>query len=98
MAGELLYSRSEMFIAVVLFAVLLGASEAGYRLGRRGRASVNDATKWQVGSIQGAILGLLGLLLGLPSDGCLAVRYPQPTGDRGANAIGPRSAGTAPPL
>lgn len=64
MTGELLYSRSEMFIAVLLFAFLMGASATGYRLGRRGRASIDEATKSQAGSIQGAILGLLGLLLG----------------------------------
>ena len=64
MSGELLYSRSETLISVVLFALLLLSAEVGYRLGRRKRARFEDAAKSQVGTIQGAILGLLGLLLG----------------------------------
>ncbi len=64
MSGELLYSRSETFIAVVLFALLLLSAEVGYRVGGRKRTRFDEATKSQVGTIQGAILGLLGLLLG----------------------------------
>ena len=64
MPGELLYSRSETLIAVVLFALLLLCVEVGFRLGRRAKASFDEPTKTQIGTIQGAILGLLGLLLG----------------------------------
>ena len=61
---ELLYHRSEWLIAVVLLALLLLAAEVGYRIGRRERARFGEATKSQIGTIQGSILGLLGLFLG----------------------------------
>jgi hypothetical protein len=57
----------ELAIAAGLLFGLLVAVEAGYRLGRRrtARASGGNAPSGgQVGAIQGATLGLLGLLLG----------------------------------
>jgi hypothetical protein len=64
MTGDVIYSRSEMLIAVALFFVSLVAAEGGYRLGRHSRETIDEPTRLQVSSIQGAILGLLGLLLG----------------------------------
>ena len=53
---------SDLSVAVLLFCLLLGSLEAGFRLGRR--ALDRDAdTLSQIGTIQGAILGTLGLLL-----------------------------------
>ena len=55
---------SELSIVVALLTVLLAALEAGYRAGWRKPPTPAGAEKSsQVGSIQGAILGLLGLLL-----------------------------------
>ena len=64
MSGELFYSRSETLIAVVLFAFLLLFAEVGFGLGRSRSTQFHEAVKSQVGTIQGAILGILGLLLG----------------------------------
>lgn len=53
----------EFTIAAVLFVGLLLALEAGFRLGRRAASEADAGEGSQVGAIQGAILGLLGLLL-----------------------------------
>jgi len=45
-------------------ALLLALAEAGFRLGLRLHAANDEARKGQIGGIQGAVLGLLGLLLG----------------------------------
>ncbi len=52
-----------IFIGVVA-GILLGASEIGLRSGFRLHASHDEARRSQVGGVQGAVLGLLGLLLG----------------------------------
>lgn len=51
---------------VLLFCVglLLIAADLGFRLGLRLHLSRDEARKGQIGGIQGAVLGLLGLLLG----------------------------------
>jgi hypothetical protein len=55
---------AELSILVGLLAVLIAALEVGYRAGRRKFLIPAGAeTSSQVGAIQGAILGLLGLLL-----------------------------------
>lgn len=59
-----MYSQSETFLVLALFVVLLLAGEAGYRYGRRSRSGTDDRTRSQAVTIQGAILGLLALLLG----------------------------------
>jgi hypothetical protein len=62
MAGHV----KELAIALGLLVGLLVAVEAGYRIGRR-RAAAGGGdvpSGGQVGAIQGALLGLLGLLLG----------------------------------
>jgi hypothetical protein len=56
---------TELTIAVGLLLGLFAALEAGYRLGlRHAAAKGNVPSGGQVGAIQGAMLGLLGLLLG----------------------------------
>jgi hypothetical protein len=50
-------------LGVVLLAILLGSAEVGYRLGRRARAS-DDAMRSQAAIWEGALLGLLALLIG----------------------------------
>src|SRR6476646_5392154 len=44
--------------------LLLAASEFGFRFGLRLYRAKDEARKGQIGGIQGAMLGLLGLLLG----------------------------------
>jgi len=48
----------------VIAAVLFALAEAGFRFGLRLHAAHDEARKAQVGGVQGAVLGLLGLLLG----------------------------------
>jgi hypothetical protein len=47
-----------------LFALVLLALETGFRAGRRVKADADPKAGAQIGAIQGAMLGLLGLLLG----------------------------------
>lgn len=53
----------DLLVAAGLFLLLLLALEGGYRLARRARADADARGAGQVGAIQGAILGVLGLLL-----------------------------------
>src|SRR5437868_5331217 len=48
-------------LAVVLLAVLLGSCELGYRAGRQSRS---ESIKSQAATWEGALLGLLALLVG----------------------------------
>jgi len=64
LSGELLYGISLWLIWPALFGLLLLATEAGYRLAVWRRATVEEPAKSQVGTIEGGIFGLLGLLLG----------------------------------
>jgi hypothetical protein len=61
---DFLYSANEILIYVEFFVLLLAASEAGFRLGRKSEARTPDKTKSQISAVEGAILGVLGLLLG----------------------------------
>ena len=51
-------------LAVVVPAVLLLLAEIGYRLGRRRHAANDTAWREEIGTVRGAVLGLLALLLG----------------------------------
>jgi hypothetical protein len=52
-------------IFVVFFgAILIAASEAGFRLGRKAESRSAENAKSQLGAVEGGILALLGLLLG----------------------------------
>jgi hypothetical protein len=51
-------------VLVIVGLLLMGLAELGYRFGRATSRRDADAAKGHSGSIQGAILGLLGLLLG----------------------------------
>jgi hypothetical protein len=64
MSVESLYDVSELLIATVMVAVLLFATELGYRAGLRVPLNLNDVGKSQLGTISTASLGLLALLLG----------------------------------
>ena len=89
MSAELLYDQPEWPILVGLLGLLLLAIEAGYRVGRRRRPASSELVRAQVGSIQGALLGLFALLLGFTFAMALArfdVRRQMVV--REANAIG----------
>jgi hypothetical protein len=53
----------DLSIAVGLFGALLVALEIGFRFGRRAAGESDTRAAGQVGAVQGAVLGLLGLLL-----------------------------------
>jgi hypothetical protein len=60
---DLLWDVDPRLILVALVALFLLAAEVGFRAGRRHGRRVTDKEP-QVGTIQGALLGLLALLLG----------------------------------
>lgn len=51
-------------ILLVIGALLLGIAEAGHRVGLRLYKAKDEARRSQIGGVQGAALGLLGLLIG----------------------------------
>jgi hypothetical protein len=55
---------NQWVFAIVIATILLGISEAGYRVGLRLFSAHDEARRSQIGGVQGAVLGLLGLLLG----------------------------------
>jgi len=60
---EFLYQRSELLVVAVLFGLLLVATEVGFRCGRVIRAGLEDPAKSELTTLQGAMIGLLALLL-----------------------------------
>src|SRR5215469_10522932 len=61
---ENVYEANEFVLGLVCFALMLVASETGFRLGRRsGNQGTKDA-KSQHLTVEAGILGVLGLLLG----------------------------------
>ncbi|EEF57556.1 DUF4239 domain-containing protein [Pedosphaera parvula] len=55
---------SQWHVIAIVSIVLLAAAELGFNFGLRLHLSNDQARKDQIGGIQGAMLGLLGLLLG----------------------------------
>jgi hypothetical protein len=55
---------SELAVFLVVMSLMLAFAEIGFRLGLRLHVRKDEARKGQIGAIQGAVLGLLGLLLG----------------------------------
>lgn len=51
-------------VLILVAGLLLALAEAGYRIGYSLHCKDEDAADGQSGSVQGAVLGLLGLLLG----------------------------------
>jgi hypothetical protein len=51
-------------LAFVVAALLFGAAELGFRVGLPLNRAKDEARRSQIGGVQGAVLGLLGLLLG----------------------------------
>ena len=64
---DLMLSRvltSQWLVFAIVSTVLLGAAEFGFRVGLRLYRAHDEARKEQIGGTQGAMLGLLALLLG----------------------------------
>jgi hypothetical protein len=61
---SLLYRTPEMLINWAFFALMLAATEIGFRLGRKSEASTPESIKSQIFTVEAAILGILALLLG----------------------------------
>ena len=53
-----LYRTNEFLIQCVFFALMVAATEVGYRLGRKVEARVPEKTKSQVSTVEAAILGV----------------------------------------
>jgi hypothetical protein len=58
------FLSNQWVFAFFVGAVLLGLSEVGYRVGLQLFTRRDEARRSQIGGVQGAMLGLLGLLLG----------------------------------
>ncbi len=56
--------RSDWLMLLVVGTILLLATEIGFRIGHRHAPEKRKARQGQSGALQGALLGLLGLLLG----------------------------------
>lgn len=59
-----IYFARHWQVALASLALLLLATELGFHLGRRYRPRLDEAARTQVSIIQGAILALLGLIIG----------------------------------
>jgi hypothetical protein len=59
-----LYGTNEIIIFVLFFALMLAATEIGFRLGCKSEANTPEKTKSLVATVEAAILAVLGLLLG----------------------------------
>lgn len=63
MSDTLLYSIDALILVLILFGALLAALAMGFWLGRRARTTTDEAARSQSGTMQGAIIGVLALLL-----------------------------------
>jgi hypothetical protein len=61
---SLLYRTNEVVINWAFFALMLTATEVGFRLGRRSEPRTPESIKSQIFTVEAAILGILALLLG----------------------------------
>ncbi len=64
MADELLYNLDLWLLFGASLVFFLLGDEIGFRLGRRRSAGVSEDARSQIITVQGAMLGLLALLLG----------------------------------
>ena len=61
---SLFYRTNEMVINWAFFALMLTATEVGFRLGRKSEARTPESIKSQIFTVEAGILGILALLLG----------------------------------
>lgn len=58
------WGTSEIVLLLLAGSLFLGALEFGFRMGRRQKDQSDEPARTHVGALQGALLGLLALLLG----------------------------------
>ena len=61
---SLFYRTNEVVINWLFFALILTATEIGFRLGRKLETGTPESIKSQISTVEAAILGILALLLG----------------------------------
>jgi hypothetical protein len=61
-----------LLIAIALFVGILGFQEVGWRLGRRQLVRDSDGAKKNLGTLEGAVFGLMGLLMAFTFSGAAA--------------------------
>jgi hypothetical protein len=61
---SLFYRTNEVLINGLFFALMLTATEIGFRLGRKLETGTPESIKSQISTVEAAILGILALLLG----------------------------------
>lgn len=64
MASSLLYETREILVQLGFLSLVLTLSEFGFRLGRLRQTNISGETRSQISTIEAALLGILGLLLG----------------------------------
>lgn len=64
MADEVFYRVDIWIILVASIVLFLVATESGFRFGRRAQTRAAEGSLSEIGTLQGAMLGLLALLLG----------------------------------
>jgi hypothetical protein len=64
MSADLLYGVNQGWIFLISLALFYACAEFGYRLGNAAAPRLNKEATTHVGTIEGALLGLLALLLG----------------------------------
>jgi hypothetical protein len=64
MADEWLYAADIKVILGASIVLFLASTETGFRLGRKAQTTINEGTRSEISTLQGAMLGLLALLLG----------------------------------
>jgi hypothetical protein len=64
MNGAILYGANEGVLALVFLTLMVAASEAGFRVGRRPDIQTRIGTKSEISSVEAGVLAVLGLLLG----------------------------------
>jgi hypothetical protein len=64
MSGEVLYGINEFVLLVLTAGILFGGAEVGFRYGRRHADRTPPEIHSHVATVEGALLGLLALLLG----------------------------------
>lgn len=61
---DMFYNANGWLILSGLLVLILSASEVGFRLGRKNGYATDEKTRAQISVVEGALIGVLGLLLG----------------------------------
>src|SRR5215467_13703757 len=64
MNGQVLYGAHEWVLGLVFLALMVAASEVGFRFGHKPGKQTSEHTKSNISTVEAGILAVLGLLLG----------------------------------